>query len=167
MKNIILIGMPGAGKSTIGVVLAKKTGYSFIDSDLLIQEREKMLLYEIIEQKGLETFKQIENKVNAAIQAEHSIIATGGSVIYGTEAMTHFQSIGLILYLKLDYREIENRVGDLEQRGVAIPPDSTLKELYEERTPLYEKYAHFTIDCNNKSIREIVAEITALPYSLI
>lgn len=162
MKNIILIGMPGAGKSTIGVVLAKKMGYSFIDSDLLIQEREKMLLYEIIEQKGLETFKQIENEVNAAIQAEHSIIATGGSVVYGTEAMAHFQSIGLILYLKLDYQEIESRVGDLEQRGVAIPPGCTLKELYEERTPLYEKYAHFTIDCNHKSIREIVAEINSV-----
>ncbi len=162
MKNIILIGMPGAGKSTIGVVLAKKMGYSFIDSDLLIQEREKMLLYEIIEQKGLETFKQIENEVNAAIQAEHSIIATGGSVVYGTAAMAHFQSIGLILYLKLDYQEIESRVGDLEQRGVAIPPGCTLQELYEERTPLYEKYAHFTIDCNHKSIREIVAEINSV-----
>lgn len=159
MKNIILIGMPGAGKSTIGVVLAKKTGYSFIDSDLLIQEREKMLLYEIIEQKGLEVFKQIENAVNASIQTEHSIIATGGSAIYGKKAMAHFQAIGSIIYLKLDYQEIESRVGDLEQRGVALPPGCTLKELYEERTPLYEKYANFTIDCSMKSIREIVAEL--------
>lgn len=162
IKNIILIGMPGAGKSTVGIVLAKKTGYSFIDSDLLIQEREKMLLYEIMEQKGLEAFKQIENEINAAIQTEHSIIATGGSVIYGTEAMTHFQSIGSIIYLKLDYSEIENRVGDLEQRGVAISSGHTLKELYEERTPLYEKYADFTIDCNKKSIQEIVTEIVTI-----
>lgn len=166
MKNIILIGMPGAGKSTIGVVLAKKTGYSFIDSDLLIQEREKMLLYEIIEQKGLETFKQIENEVNAAIQTEHSIIATGGSVIYGKKAMAHFQAIGSIIYLKLDYQEIENRVGNLEQRGVALPPGYTLKELYQERTPLYEKYADFTIDCNNKSIREIVTELYTSKFSI-
>lgn len=166
MKNIILIGMPGAGKSTIGVVLAKKIGYSFIDSDLLIQEREKMLLYEIIEQKGLETFKQIENEVNAAIQTERSIIATGGSVIYGKKAMAHFQAIGSIIYLKLDYQEIENRVGNLEQRGVVLPPGYTLKELYQERTPLYEKYADFTIDCNNKSIREIVAELYTSKFSI-
>ncbi|HBI61117.1 MAG TPA: shikimate kinase [Lachnospiraceae bacterium] len=166
MKNIILIGMPGAGKSTIGVVLAKKTGYSFIDSDLLIQEREKMLLYEIIEQKGLETFKQIENEVNAAIQTERSIIATGGSVIYGKKAMAHFQAIGSIIYLKLDYQEIENRVGNLEQRGVVLPPGYTLKELYQERTPLYEKYADFTIDCNNKSIREIVTELCTSKFSI-
>lgn len=159
MDNIILIGMPGAGKSTIGVVLAKKIGYAFVDSDLLIQERENMLLHEIIEQRGLETFNQIENEVNATLEANRSVIATGGSVIYGTEAMMHFKSIGSILYLKLSYEELESRVGDLEQRGVAIRAGQTLEDLYEERTPLYEKYADITIDCNNKSIREIVHEI--------
>lgn len=159
MDNVILIGMPGAGKSTVGVVLAKKMGYAFVDSDLLIQERENMLLHEILEQKGLEAFNQIENEVNATLKANHSVIATGGSVIYGMEAMMHFKSIGSILYLKLDYEELESRVGDLEQRGVAIRPGQTLEDLYEERTPLYEKYADITIDCNNKSIREIVHEI--------
>lgn len=162
MNNIILIGMPGAGKSTVGVVLAKKLGYNFLDSDLLIQEREGMLLHEIIDQKGLETFNQIENEVNATIETSCSVIATGGSVIYGTEAMMHFKSIGSIIYLKLGYEELETRVGDLEERGVAMRPGQSLEDLYEERTPLYEKYADYTIDCTEKSIREIVHEIANL-----
>lgn len=166
MKNIILTGMPGAGKSTVGVVLAKKTGCSFIDTDLLIQEQQKMLLYEIIKKNGLEAFKQIENKVNASVQADHAVIATGGSVIYGKEAMEHFQSIGSIFYLQLDYPEIEKRIRNLEQRGVAMPAGCSLKELYEERTPLYEKYAHYTIDCHNKTIREITEEIAGI-YNII
>ncbi len=162
MKNIILTGMPGAGKSTVGVVLAKKIGCSFIDTDLIIQEQQKMLLYEIIRKNGLEAFKQMENKINASIQADHTVIATGGSVIYGKEAMGHFQSIGSIFYLKLGYQEIEKRVGNLEQRGVAMPSGCSLKELYEERAPLYEKYANFTIDCHNKTIREITEEIARI-----
>lgn len=159
MNNIVLIGMPGAGKSTVGVVLAKKLGYTFLDSDLLIQEREKKLLHEIIEENGLEVFEQIENEVNTAISAKRSIIATGGSVIYGTEAMMHLKSIGSIVYLKLNYEELKERLGDLEERGVAIRPGQTLSDLYDERTPLYEKYADITIDCSEKSIREVVFEI--------
>jgi shikimate kinase len=159
MKNIILIGMPGVGKSTIGVVLAKKMGYTFLDSDLLIQEREKMLLHEIIMQKGLDVFKKIENEVNATLEADHCVIATGGSVIYGMEAMMHMKSIGTVLYLKLNHQELISRIGDLEERGVALRPGQTLEDLYEERVPLYEKYADITIDCTDKSIREIVQEI--------
>lgn len=160
MNNIILIGMPGAGKSTVGVVLAKRLGYTFIDSDLLIQAREKMLLHEIINQKGLDVFNQIENEVNTAIEDTHSVIATGGSVIYGTEAMMHLKSIGCVVYLKLDYDELKTRLGDLKERGVAMRPGQTLDDLYEERTPLYEKYADITVDCSQKSIREIVAKIS-------
>ena len=159
MNNIILIGMPGAGKSTVGVVLAKKMGYAFLDSDLLIQAYENNLLHEIIEVKGLDVFKKIENKVNAAINAENTVIATGGSVIYGTEAMMHLKSIGSVIYLKLGYEELKNRLGDLSDRGVAIRLGQTLADLYEERTPLYEKYADITIDCSKKDIREIVLEI--------
>lgn len=162
VKNIILIGMPGAGKSTVGVVLAKKLGFSFLDSDLLIQEREEMLLYEIIEQKGLDGFNQIEDEVNASIEAVHAVIATGGSAVYGEKAMLHFKDIGTIIYLKLDYEELKERLGDLEKRGVSIRPGMTLKELCQERAPLYEKYADFTVDCSGKSIREIVNEIVAM-----
>lgn len=162
MKNIILIGMPGAGKSTVGVVLAKKLGFSFLDSDLLIQEREKMLLHEIIEQKGLERFNHIEDEVNASIETMHTVIATGGSVVYGEKAMLHLKSIGKVIYLKLDCEELGQRLGDLEKRGVSIRPGMTLKELYRERTPLYEKYADSTVDCSGKSIREIVHEIVSM-----
>ena len=160
MKNIILIGMPGAGKSTVGVVLAKRIGYTFLDSDLLIQEHEKKLLHEIITQKGLDRFEQIENKINASIQTDHTVIATGGSVVYGIEAMMHLKSIGSVIYLKLDYEELEKRLGDLTERGVAVRSGQTLADLYEERTPLYKKYADITIDCSQKTIREIVLEIS-------
>lgn len=161
MKNIVLIGMPGAGKSTVGVVLAKKLGFSFLDSDLLIQEHEKMLLHEIIEQKGLDGFNQIENEVNASITATNSVIATGGSVIYGKEAMEHLKTIGTVIYLQLNYEELKERLGDLEERGVSIRPGMTLKDLYAERTPLYETYADLTITCDDKPIRKIVQEIVA------
>lgn len=160
MNNITLIGMPGAGKSTVGVVLAKKLGYTFLDSDLLIQQQENKLLHEIIAEKGLNGFEQIENKVNSKIETNRSIIATGGSAIYGTEAMMHLKSISKVVYLKLDYEELLERLGDLEERGVAIRPGQTLLELYNERISLYEKYADIIIDCTHKSIREIVMEIS-------
>lgn len=160
MNNIILIGMPGCGKSTIGVVLAKNLGFRFIDSDLLIQEREHRLLHEIITQDGLEAFNQIENQVNASIETTSSIIATGGSVIYGQEAMRHLKEIGTIIYLRLPENLLEERLGDLNQRGVSIKAGQTLHSLYKERIPLYEKYADITIDCAGKEIRDCVYEIT-------
>lgn len=159
MKNIVLIGMPGAGKSTVGVVLAKKLGYTFIDSDLVIQEREHMLLHEIIAQKGLDGFNQIENEVNATLTANHSIIATGGSVIYGVDAMMHLKSIGTVVYLELPYEKLVERLGDLTERGVSMRPGQTLANLYEERVPLYERYADITVNCHETPIREIVAQI--------
>lgn len=146
MDNIILIGMPGCGKSTVGVVLAKTSGYRFLDSDLVIQEQEGLLLHEIIEQRGLDGFAQTENRINASINASRTVIATGGSVIYGEDAMRHFHEIGVIVYIRLPYHEIEKRLGDLAKRGVSIRPGQTLKELYEERAPLYEKYADIIID---------------------
>ena len=162
MNNIILTGMPGVGKSTVGVVLAKKLGYTFLDSDLIIQERESRLLHEIIEQDGLDAFIKIENEVNSAIKTKNSVIATGGSVVYGTEAMMHLASIGTIIYLKLGYNELELRLGDLYKRGVAMREGQTFLELYEERIPLYEKYADIMIDCSKKSIREVVLEIAGI-----
>ena len=159
MRNIILIGMPGAGKSTVGVVLAKRLGYAFVDSDLVIQEKYGRLLHDLIEEYGTEGFRELENEVNSGIDVQRSVIATGGSAVYGREAMEHFRKIGTVVYLKLPYEEIAERVGDLDARGVSMMPGQTLEELYKERTPLYEKYAHITINCEGKMLRELVAEV--------
>lgn len=158
-KNLVLVGMPGAGKSTIGVVLAKVLGYSFIDSDLVIQEQENRLLKDIILEDGLEAFLSIEDKANAKIEAEHSVIATGGSVIYGQQAMKHLKEIGIVVYIKLSYETILERLGDITERGVALKEGQNLYSLYEERCPLYDKYADITVDGEEKSIREMVATI--------
>lgn len=162
--NIVLIGMPGAGKSTVGVVLAKHLGCRFVDSDLVIQDKYGKLLHELIEEHGVEGFWKIENDVNASLMLEGSVIATGGSVIYGKEAMEHLRRIGTVVYLKLPYKEVAERLGDLNARGVTLMPGQTLKDLYEERTPLYEKYAHVTVECSGKMLREIVAEIARRFY---
>ena len=159
MNNIILIGMPGVGKSTIGVVLAKHLGYGFLDSDLVIQKKEGMLLHKIMELRGIEGFLRLEDEINASIEAEGLVIATGGSAVYGKRAMEHFSSIGTVIYLYLPYEELKERLGDLNKRGVVLREGQTLKELMEERKVLYEKYGEVTIDCSGKQIREIVAEI--------
>ena len=161
MKNLVLIGMPGAGKSTVGVVLAKQQGLSFVDSDLVIQEQTGLLLHEIIKRQGDDGFRQGENRINAGLFVKHSVIATGGSVIYGREAMQHLKKIGTVVYLKLSCASIAERLGDLKERGVTLREGQTLAQLYDERVPLYERYADVTVDCENKSIREIVAEIVA------
>lgn len=166
MRNIILIGMPGVGKSTVGVVLAKKLGYSFLDSDLLIQEKHKKLLHEIIEERGVEGFWQVENEVNASIKTDNTVIATGGSVIYGKDAMEHLRQLGMIVYLKLSCKELAVRLGDLNDRGVTLKEGQGLEGLYAERIPYYEKYAELTIDCENKMIRDIVEEIKKRTGSL-
>lgn len=162
MNNIILIGMPGVGKSTVGVVLAKTLGYAFLDSDLLMQERENLLLHEIIDKYGLERFIQIEGEINTSIQAEATVIATGGSAVHSMEAMMHLRSIGTVVYLRLPFDELVERLGDLNQRGVAIRPGETLEMLFEKRAPLYERYADVTVDCQDLSIRDIVKKITFL-----
>lgn len=152
MNNITLIGMPGAGKSTIGVVLAKVLGYQFLDSDLLIQKQEKRRLSEIIEEEGYKEFKDVENRVNASIEAENTVIATGGSVVYCEEAMEHLKSIGTVVYLKLSLNALSKRLGNLKGRGVLLREGQTLTNLYEERTPLYEKYADIVIDEEGKDL---------------
>lgn len=159
MNNIILIGMPGAGKSTAGIVLAKVLGYHFVDSDLIIQEKEKRLLHEIITEEGLEGFIAVENRINAQIQAEKSVIATGGSVIYGQEAMEHLRSIGTVVYIKVSCQELKKRLGNLEKRGVAMKQGQGLTSLYNERCPLYEKYAHVTVEADDLSIEKLVENI--------
>ena len=143
--NIILIGMPGVGKSTVGVILAKVIGYQFLDADLVIQQREQRLLREIIDDVGTEGFIEIENCVNASIEASRTIIATGGSVVYGKEAMEHLKSIGTVIYLHVPFADLEKRLADIRGRGVVLKEGQDLKALFEERTPLYEKYADISI----------------------
>lgn len=156
MKNIVLIGMPGAGKSTVGVVLAKRLGYQFVDSDIVIQETENRLLHEIITAEGIDGFLEIENRINASLAFEKAVIATGGSVVYGEKAMRHLRGCGTVVYLQLSYATIEERLGDLNERGVAVKENQTLLSLYQERIPLYEKYADIIIDCENQPIRKII-----------
>lgn len=165
MNNIILIGMPGVGKSTLGVVLAKVLGCQFLDSDLLIQKQEKRKLHEIIAREGYEGFQKIENQVNASIETENTVIATGGSVVYCEEAMEHLKSSGTVIYLKLSLNALSKRLGNLKGRGVLLKDGQTLSGLYEERSPLYEIYADIVIDeegkdleASLKSVLEILEE---------
>lgn len=162
INNITLIGMPASGKSTIGVLLAKRLGFSFIDTDLVIQEKEGALLKEIIERKGLEGFLLIENRINAEVDAEHSVIAPGGSVIYGKEAMEHLKKISTVVYLKIGYESLEKRLENLVDRGVALREGMTLRDLYEERIPYYEKYADIVIDEADLLPGQIVDELRTM-----
>ena len=157
--SITLIGMPSCGKSTLGVLLAKKLGYRFIDSDLIIQEREDMLLHDIIEQKGTEGFLTIENSVNLSITDERAVISTGGSAVYGKEAMEHLATLGKIVYLYISYETMEKRLGDYVHRGVVLPDGYTLKDMYYERSKLYERYADITVDVEKSEISDSLEQI--------
>ena len=154
MDNVILIGMPGCGKSTVGVLLAKLVGFSFIDTDLLIQQYTNKKLYKIIEEDGIEYFKKVENEINSNIQTTKTVIATGGSVVYGKDAMEHLKKIGKIVYLKVDYDELLKRIDNFSTRGIVIENGKTFKDLYAEREVLYEKYADITIQCNSEDLAE-------------
>ncbi len=158
-SNIVLIGMPGCGKSTVGVVLAKNLGYRFMDVDLVIQETEGKLLSEILDEEGFAGFVAAEERACLSIVTDKTVIATGGSAVYGEEGMMHLSDIGTVIYIRLGFDEIEHRLGDLHKRGVAMKQGMTLKDLYEERTPLYERYANLVIDGEGKLLREIVTEI--------
>ncbi len=158
-NNVVLIGMPGVGKSTLGVVLAKELGFEFVDADLLIQKRENRLLKEIIAEDGVDGFLKIENDVNASIETDKTVIATGGSVIYGAEAMAHLKEIGTVVYLKLDYETLDSRLGCLKGRGVVLKDGQTLKSLYEERIPLYEKYADIIVDEQGLNLEETLSSV--------
>lgn len=158
-NNIVLIGMPGVGKSTAGVILAKVLGYQFVDVDLEIQKQEKRLLKDIIAQDGIDGFIAVENRVNSELDIDNAVISTGGSVIYGKEAMEHLREIGTVVYLKLPYRVISRRLNNIEGRGVVLRDGQTLKKLYDERVPLYEKYAHITVDETGINIEKTVLRI--------
>lgn len=161
-NNIVLIGMPGVGKSTVGVILAKVLGYQFVDADLVIQKEEGKLLREIIAEVGTEGFIEVENRVNASLQVEQSIIATGGSVVYGKEAMEHLKSIGTVVYLQLPFEELDKRLHDIKGRGVVLKDGQTLEELFEERRPLYEKYADVVVNEYGLNVEQTVEKILNL-----
>ena len=159
MNNLILIGMPSAGKSTIGVLLAKKMGYDFIDTDLLIQKQEGKLLRELIAEHGSEGFLEIENQVNRDLEAEKAVIAPGGSVVYCEEAMQHYKEIGTIVYLKVSYPDIKRRIGNPKRRGVVLTEGQTLLDLYNERSVLFEKYADIIIDEGSLSLEDTITKV--------
>lgn len=148
--------MPGVGKSTIGVILAKVLGYQFLDADLLIQEQKGKLLKDIIDEVGTEGFIQVENRVNASINCSKRIIATGGSVIYGQEAMEHLKEIGTVVYLEVPFSILEKRLSDIKGRGVVQKEGQTLYDLFLERTPLYEKYADVQVSEEGLGVEETV-----------
>lgn len=158
-NNVILIGMPGVGKSTIGVILAKVLNLDFIDSDIVIQQEMGMRLKEIIAQQGIDGFNATENRINSQINANDSVIATGGSAVYGADAMAHFKEIGQVVYLRIAYKDLQERLGDLDERGVVHRPEQTLLDLYNERTALYEQYADIIVDVESFDIHGTVLDL--------
>lgn len=159
--NLVLIGMPASGKSSVGVILAKLIGYDFIDTDILIQRAEKKRLSEIIREVGVDGFLEVEARVNGSVEADHCVIATGGSAVYSEEAMRHLKKIGHVMYLKVDYETIRKRLGNIKQRGVALREGQTLRDLYEERVVLYEKYADTVIE-EKGDVEDVVVAILKL-----
>lgn len=159
MKNVVLIGMPGAGKSTIGVLIAKSMLYSFVDTDLIIQNTHGKSLCDIISDVGTDAFLSIENDVICGCEFERSVIATGGSAVYGKQAMNRLKANGAVVYLKLPLEEIERRLGDIHTRGVAMKNGTTVAELYDERKPLYEEYADITLNCSGLTAEQCVDKI--------
>lgn len=159
MKNIVLIGMPGAGKSTIGVLLAKSMLMDFVDTDLLIQKKYSSSLCDIIGSRGIDEFLKIENDVICSWSFLNCVIATGGSAVYGEEAMKKLSEYGIIVYLKLEPDEIAKRINNIHTRGIAMKEGTTIEELYYQRAPLYEKYADKVLDCANLSAEQCVDAI--------
>lgn len=159
MDNIIFIGMPASGKSTVGVVVAKRLGYEFVDTDLLIQKQENRLLKEIIEEEGIEGFLEIENQVNRDVEAHKTVISPGGSVVYCEEAMQHYKEIGTVVYLHVSYDIINRRISNAKNRGVVLKEGQTLRMLYDERCALFEKYADITVSEEEQSLEETIDRV--------
>lgn len=159
MQNIVLIGMPGAGKSTVGVILAKTLGFDFIDTDLIIQKNTGKKLIEIIDTDGLDGFLKVENDILSSLKCEKSVVATGGSAVYSKDGMENLKKLGKIVYLSLDEGEIERRIKNITTRGIAMQKGATLKEVYKEREPLYKQYADITIDCADTTAEECIEKI--------
>ncbi|MCD8026492.1 MAG: shikimate kinase [Clostridiales bacterium] len=146
MKNIVLIGMPGSGKSTLGVLLAKSLGYSFTDTDLIISRIAEKPLQRILDEDGLDVFLKYEERVGARLVCDDTVVATGGSMVLSEAAMKNLKSNGTVVYINVPLNEIKRRVTDIKTRGIAFRKHETLDDVYRERTPLYEKYADITVD---------------------
>jgi len=159
-KNLVLIGMPGAGKSTVGALVAKVLNMPFIDTDMLIQHQKNRYLQELIKEYGIDGFIKIEESVVKEINVENHVIATGGSVIYSEPAVSHLKSSGVLFFLNAKMYQLERRLKNSQTRGIAIKPGQSLASLYDERLPLYKKYADVEIDCSRKHIETIVSEIS-------
>lgn len=153
-ENITLIGMPGSGKSTVGVLLAKRMGYKFLDTDLLIQEREGKRLFEIMRDSGNEYFLKVENEVNSSVDTKRTVIATGGSAVFGKDAMEHFKSIGKIVYIRVPCEVLKERIKDYSTRGILMREGQSFEDIYAERSPLYEKYADVIVDTSSDGVFE-------------
>ena len=162
MNNLILIGMPASGKSTLGVVLAKTAGMMFMDTDLLIQERAQGKLQHIIDTEGMDAFLRLEEEVLMSVNAENTVIATGGSAVYSEPAMTHLKSIGKAVYIKLSCEEIEKRLNNIKTRGIAMKPGETIRDLYNYRVPMYEKYADIVLETEGLTIEESIEKLISM-----
>ena len=159
MRNIVLIGMPGAGKSTVGVLLAKTIGYGFVDCDLVIQGQTGELLYRTIERDGIDAFLRTEERVISGLVVSRCVIATGGSAVFGDRAMEHLHESGVVVYLKLEPDEIERRIRNITTRGIAMNPGETIRDVYAVRAPLYEKWADVTVPCSGLTPEGVIEEI--------
>ncbi|PYI55562.1 shikimate kinase [Paenibacillus flagellatus] len=157
--NIVLIGMSGAGKSTLGALLAKALGMDFVDTDIVIQRQEGRLLQAIIDNDGIERFLEIEETTVSDLQLNHCVVSTGGSVVYSEKAMNALKRGGRVIYLHVPYEEIQRRLTQIATRGIVMKQGSSLREVYEERVPLYTKYGDFVLDCSDKSIEQCVGEL--------
>jgi shikimate kinase len=158
-ENIVLIGMPGAGKSTVGVILAKSLGMQFIDTDILIQERAGKMLQEILDLDGPDTFKRIEEETILSLRSSRAVIATGGSVVCSEAAMAHLKSRGTVVYLEISYEEMEKRLKNITTRGIVLLPGQSLRGMYDQRIPLYERYADLTIACSGEDLESVVGNV--------
>ncbi len=161
MDNVTLIGMPGSGKSTVGVVLAKALGYHFLDADLLIQAREGALLQDILDRRGLDPFLDAERDAILSISCRRTVIAPGGSCVLRPAAMEHLKDLGRVLYLRLGFEELALRVTNLQSRGIAFAPGQGLREVYDQRAPLYERWADLTVDVEGQTLQQTVSAVLA------